>query len=278
VADTVTPDATSSPVESSERAAAIARRQRRIPMIVGIFIAAILVLALGLVFVLRNVHIEINSGSLVSVQIPLNVCKTNAGSASLTPSNLPTSVRVKLPSAYSTKLAFYADSRGVIEAMAPVGWSCTALSATDGSSSLQIAPPAPPIPASGESLSGSTAEVIIASQTGGCVACRESLACPLFKSAASDYESGFGQSCLNTKPSLEVVTRRTKDLVEFTDPPGVIGDASDSGGAYPSLGVLTYIGEPTSDGSWTETCLLPPTDTPMCKAIIDNFVHRYGKR
>ncbi len=49
------------------------------------FIAVVLVLAIGLTFALRNVHIEISSNNLVSVQLPLNVCKTSVGDSSETP-------------------------------------------------------------------------------------------------------------------------------------------------------------------------------------------------
>ena len=67
-------------------------------------------------------------------------------------------------------------------------------------------------------------------------------------------------------------------VVEFTDPPGVHGDAAPSGGAYAAMGVMTYYGDRNSDGSWTETCLLPPSDTSLCRAIVGNFKSRYGKQ
>jgi hypothetical protein len=256
---------------------AAAERRRRIPFVVAGFVAAALVLAIGLTLGLRNVHITINTNKLVSVALPLNVCKTFVGGSSDTPANMPAKVRVDLSSGNSTKLAFYSDNEGLIEVMAPTGWNCSALISADGSSSIQVAPLGQ-ANISDESLKGLKAEVITASQTSACVGCRESLACPLFVSAANDYQRAFQKSCPTTKPPSETETRITGNVVEFSDPPGVAGDGSPSGGAYPALGAMTYFDDLSGDGSWTETCVLPPKDSSMCKAVIANFVHRYEKR
>ena len=65
-------------------------------------------LAVGLTFGLRNVHIDDRSDNLVSVSLPLNVCKTSVGDSSDTPVELagddPSRPVAKDD---STKLAFY---------------------------------------------------------------------------------------------------------------------------------------------------------------------------
>ena len=61
-------------------------------------------------------------------------------------------------------------------------------------------------------------------------------------------------------------------------PPGIKGDGDPSGGKYAAMGEMTYYDDLASDGSWTETCLLPPDDTSLCKAILGNFDARYAKR
>jgi hypothetical protein len=76
----------------------------------------------------------------------------------------------------------------------------------------------------------------------------------------------------------ERTTKVNAHLIEFTDPPGVHGDASPSGGAYRATAVMTYFGDRGSDGSWTETCVLPPSERSMCTLVIKNFVARYGGR
>ena len=260
-----------------DRADAVARavipRQRIVKVMAG-FIAVILVLAIGLTFALRNVHIEISSNNLVSVQLPLNVCKTSVGDSSETPVNLPTSVKVDLPKSSASKLALYADDEGVIEMLAPTGWTCSALIGADGSSSVTVQPAAsPPTPSP-----VTTAEEVRAAQTSACVGCRESLACPLFLDAARDYLQQFQQRCPSRRPTSERLTTINPHVVHFTDPPGIKGDGDPSGGKYGAMGVMTYYDDLASDGSWTETCVLPPSDTSTCTAIIQNFDSRYGKR
>jgi hypothetical protein len=255
-----------------------AQRQRRILVIVGSFVALAMVAAIGLTIGLRNVHIDIGSNHLVSVRLPLNVCKTSVGSPSDTPADLPANVRVRLAPGYSTKLAVYSDNEGVIEVVAPTGWNCTAQIAGDGSSSVQVSPPGQAGISSATLSAGSTDEVINASQTSACVGCRESLACPLFDSAANAYRSIYQHACPARRPPSEVVTDVSADVVEFTDPPGVRGDAVPSGGEYPALGVMTYHGDKNNGGSWTETCVLPATHSSMCKAIVANFDAKYGQR
>lgn len=244
---------------------------KRIPVIVASFVAIVLVVAIGLTYVLRNVHIDISSNNLVSVQLPLNVCKTSVGDASEVPAILPADVRVKIARGASTQLAFYSDNEGLIEVLAPTGWKCSAGIGADGSSSLYVSP-------LGLNSDGPSTESVSASQTSACVGCRESLACPLFVSAAKDYLRSYLQACPTTRPPAELVTKINRHVVEFTDPPGVNGDGSPSGGVYPARGVMTYFDDPSSDGSWTETCLLPTPDRSVCTAIVGNFVTRYGAR
>jgi hypothetical protein len=252
--------------------------RERILKLAGGFIAVILVLALGLTIGLRHVHIDISTNNVVSVQLPLNVCTTSVGDASETPAILPSTLSVTLPKQYSTQFAVYSDNEGLTELLAPTGWSCTAGIGADGSSSVQVSPPGQNRITSATLSAGSTAEEIHAAQTSACVGCREALACPLFATAANDYRGTFEKACPTKLPSSEAVTKRTSHLVDFTDPPGVRGDADPSGGANPAMGVMTYFDETNRDGSWTETCVLPASETSVCQVILANFATRYGTR
>jgi uncharacterized protein DUF4850 len=248
-------------------------RQRIVKVMAG-FIGVVLVLAVGLTFALRNVHIEISSNNLVSVQLPLNVCKTSVGDSSETPVNLPTSVKVDVPKNSAAKLALYSDDEGVIEVLAPTGWTCSALIGADGSSSVMVQPAGlPPTPSP-----VTTTEEVRAGQTSACVGCRESLACPLFIDAANDYLQQFQQRCPSRRPTSERLTTISPHVVHFTDPPGIKGDGDPSGGKYAAMGEMTYYNDLASDGSWTETCVLPPSDRSLCTAILSNFESKYGKR
>jgi len=265
--------------ESEDMAASSARqRQQRALRIVAMFVAAFLVIAVGLTIGLRNVHIEINSNPLVSVRLPLNVCKTSVGDASEVPVGLPSTIHVRIHSESSGMLAFYADDEGLIEVLAPKGWNCVAAIGADGTSYVHVSPLGQPNPTSNALSAGATTEAITAAQTSACVGCRVSLACPLFQMTANDAAYENSQPCPLTRPTSETTTTVNAHVVEFTDPPGVHGDASPSGGAYAAMGVMTYYGDRNSDGSWTETCLLPPSDTSLCRAIVGNFKSRYGKQ
>lgn len=272
------PHVATAPIHSTETVTAKAARQRRVMVIAAGFVVVILVVAVGLTFALRNVHIDITSNSLVSVQLPLNVCPTSVGDTSATSTSLPSTVRVEINKVDSSKLAFYSDNEGLTTLLAPSGWTCTSTIGANGSSSVQVSPSGQTVAASGALGAGSTAQVISASQTSACVGCRESIACPLFDSAANDYQRAFQKACPTTRPSSEVESMHTGNLAEFTDPPGVNGDATPSGGEYPAMGVMTYFDDVKSDGSWTETCVLPATDKSLCKVILGNFVARYAKR
>ena len=278
LAETDDADTAPSQDESGELITANPVQQKRILVIIASFIVIALVVAIGLTYLLRNVHIEISSNNLVSVQLPLNICTKSVGVSSDTPANLPATVQVDIAKGFSTQLAFYSDNEGVIEVLAPSGWTCTAVIGADGSSSVTVSPAGQSDVSSGALTPGSTAEEINASQTSACVGCRESLACPLFVNAANDYLHDFQKACPSSRPTSELVTKTNGHIVEIEDPPGVHGDADPSGGAYPAMGVMTYFDDLNSDGSWTETCVLPPTDTSMCRAIIGNFNSRYGSR
>ena len=267
-----------SPVERVASITANPVPQKRILVIMASFIVIALVVATGVTYLLRNVHIEISSSNLVSVQLPLNVCATSVGVSSDTPANLPATVQVDIAKGLATQLAFYSDNEGVIEVLAPSGWSCTALIGADGSSSVTVSPAGQSDVSGGALTPGSTAEEINASQTSACVGCRESLACPLFVNAANDYLQAFQKPCPSHRPTSELITKMNGHIVKIDDPPGVKGDADPSGGAYRAWGVMTYFDDLNSDGSWSETCVLAPTDTSMCKAIIGNFNSRYGSR
>jgi hypothetical protein len=76
----------------------------------------------------------------------------------------------------------------------------------------------------------------------------------------------------------ELVTTVNANVVKFTDPPGVKGDGDPSGGQYAAMGVMTYYDNLRSDGSWFETCVLPPKEKSLCTSILGNFQSEYAKR
>jgi hypothetical protein len=107
------------------------------------------------------------------------------------------------------------------------------------------------------------------------VGCAEGRACPLFASAARDFRASFGRRCRAAKPRAQTTARLRAGVIAFADPAGVCGDGDPSGGRYPAHGVMTY--HPgDQDGSWTETCTLPPAGKDLCTAALDYFTNPYG--
>ena len=104
-----------------------------------------------------------------------------------------------------------------------------------------------------------------------------SRACPLFATAATDYESNYQQTC-PPRPSSESVVALNADVVSFTDPAGVSGDGNPSGGAYPANGVMTYYpyDSGNDDGSYLDTCTLPAAEQSICTVVLNRFVDWYG--
>ncbi|KJF17452.1 hypothetical protein [Acidithrix ferrooxidans] len=218
-----------------------------------------------------------HQSNLVSVNLPLLVCRTTNGVSSAKPANLPSTVDVMLPSGFSGRLDVYSDNQGIMELPTPKGWGCIASIGADGSGTLEIAPPNQPKVYTGALAASSTVQEISASETSACVGCTLGQACPLFETAAVAYQADFGQSCPTAAPREEGMTSVGSNVVEFTDPPGISGDGSPSGGVNSAIGAMTY-NPNTNDGSWAETCVLPASQHAICFAIVSNFVASYGSK
>ena len=170
----------------------------------------------------------------------------------------------------------FTDEQGEMKLLAPTGWVCNANFGADGSGGVTITPSGETLP-SGQLTSDSTAEAIVGSQTSACAECREGQACPLFATAASDYEQDYQMTCPTTKPEEESSEPIEDGVVGFLDPPGVAGDAYPSGGEYPANAVMTYHSG-NENGSWLDTCTLPYSQQALCTAVLNNFATTYGSQ
>ncbi|MGP8059041.1 MAG: DUF4850 domain-containing protein [Acidimicrobiales bacterium] len=158
--------------------------------------------------------------------------------------------------------------------LGPRGWNCSANIDADGSGGVQIYPVGQPDPM-GQPFQSSSAQAIVGSQTSACEGCRETQACPLFATAAADYQTDYQMTCPQTRPPAEQVTPISDGVVGFYDPPGTAGDGNPSGGPYPANGVMTYQSG-NDNGSWLDTCTLPASDHALCTAVLNQFVDWYG--
>lgn len=257
------------------------------PVAVGLIVFA-LILASGAVAVAINAHHDPTAANisttqttthvsgLISANLPVSSCTTTYGISGTKPAVLPNYIRETIPRGDAGKLKVFADGQGIMELVGPSQWGCDASIGADGSSTLFIGP----IGSNnftGKLASSSTVEQISGSQTSACVSCGLEQACPLFAVAAQENRSEYQQGCLTSAPASESINQLTKSVVEFTDPPGVYGDANPSGGAYAARGAMTF-----SSGqlvtSWMESCLLPPNQQSLCSASLDDFVLAYGSK
>ena len=218
-----------------------------------------------------------NPSALISASLPLVTCPTTYGyTSSTSPPALPTSMVVSVPADLTNQLAVYSDSEGLMKLVAPTGWLCSGNYGADGSGGVEVYPTGETVP-SGALTAGSTAEDVSGSETSACVGCGESQACPLFATAAADYETNYQQTC-PSRPSSESVVALNADIVSFMDPAGVAGDGVPSGGAYPANGVMTYYpyDSGNDDGSYIDTCTLPAAEQSICTVSLNRFVDWYG--
>lgn len=212
----------------------------------------------------------------VPTVVPLVTCQTTLGVAASTPKALATLVTVNLPAGMGAELAAYSDDQGYMMLLAPRGWSCSAGYGVDLSGGVSVYPAGERTP-SAKLPAGSPVQAITGSETSACYTCGLGQACPMFSSAAKTFKSYLGHPCPTTRPAAESVVQVHTGLMAFADPAGVSGDGVPSGGLYPANGVMTYSPH-SSDGSWMETCTIPPADKGLCTTILDYFVNAYQNR
>lgn len=215
-----------------------------------------------------SISVPVTPPGLVSVQLTLHACPTSYGIPGATPATLPRRVHALVPRDMRTGLSEFSDGLGLLRLVAPATWTCRATVDADGSSSLTIAP-AKTTASVGTLGARSRVQEIAGFQDGGCVGCAITRACPLFATARALAQ---GLPC-PAKIRAERAASISGSEVEFSDPPGVHGDATPSGGAYPSYGVMVFrAGRNVS--SQLATCVARPVDREMCAVILHNFSDR----
>jgi ABC-type lipoprotein export system ATPase subunit len=211
----------------------------------------------------------------VTASVPVVACPTTWGiTPGPAPKTLPSSITLSLPPSLVGEVTDYSDQMKIMQVIGPKDWQCAASYGADGGGGLQVYSPNEEAP-SGSAFSNQSAEAVEGHETSVGLLNRLEQACPLFPSAAVALESEYQLSCSETKPAEEQSTQLSSTVVEFEDPPGVVGDGDPSGGPYPANGVMIYI--PGSDnGSWTETCTLPASEHSLCTLSLNQFVSSYA--
>jgi hypothetical protein len=146
--------------------------------------------------------------------------------------------------------------------LGPSGMKCAASVGADGGQEITVWRDGQPEPRTHSHEQGLTLQVIPA-----CVGCMYSLVCPLDPSLANRIYPGF-PACPTTAPAKEKIVRRG-DLLLFSDPPSVAGDADPSGGQYWAYGAAGYS---RRHGAFGASCTLPNSQRWICTAALDDAI------
>jgi hypothetical protein len=171
-------------------------------------------------------------------------------------------------------LSYY--SNGQITALGPAGWACSALVGADGGQSFAIYPPGKPDYTAVPIPKGAQIIEVLHDYTGHLPGAE--LVCGLFPhSAAASFVASGGMTC-QTPPAGEKTMTLTSDVVTFSDPTGVTGSGSGSGGSLPSVGAMVYpqlaYGATDSVDVSVLSCTLPAKKAGLCRAVEGDFLVR----
>ena len=189
----------------------------------------------------------------VTVSLPVTACATSTGADEAPPSP-PATTDVTVAASLAGRVGVYGDGYDLV--MGPAGWSCEAQIGADGSTSLRIWSP------------GDVNAQVIAETNGGCYGCALILACSTFAAASEQYAIDFGL-CDAQRPPEEQVAAETAELIAFTDPPGVAGTGTGSGGTYDARGLVWYSNDGDAAFASKVTCTLAPADGDLCGPVLD---------
>jgi hypothetical protein len=179
----------------------------------------------------------------------------------------PTSVTISTPPFDQPRLSGYSDLRGFLPLVAPAGWTCKALEATDGGQAVGVTPPGVSPRDSwgvGSKPTLPLADGVYGSRVPACQGCVYDEICGIVPSAEADFP-GFVGLC-NAPPAGQRVTPLGHNRYAISDPPGALGrDAAHS--------VLKYTPRTATTDATVEriTCILPASQQNVCTALIDAF-------
>jgi hypothetical protein len=200
-------------------------------------------------------------GALANVRVAVRPCPTTYA----VPGDRqkpPTKASLALTAFAAQKLVAWAGG-GTPIVLAPHGFACKALVGADGSAHVQLAPP-------GAARSGPAVDVEV---EGACVGCITAMACGLFPAA----EQAMGYPCTTKLPTRERVAQLLPTVRAFSDPAGVKGSGSPSGGRLPAVGAVVFVPERSAFAARV-TCTLEKADAGSCQPIIADFLSRIGRR
>jgi hypothetical protein len=200
-------------------------------------------------------------GALANVRVAVRPCPTTFAipGDQQTP---PKHANLALEAKQAKQVVAWAGG-GTPIVLAPHGFACKALVGADGGVHVQLAPP-------GGARNGPAVDVEV---EGACIGCITAMACGLFPAA----EQAMGYPCTTKLPKRERVARLLPTVRAFSDPPGVKGSGSPSGGRLRAVGAVVFVPDRSAFAARV-TCTLEVADAGSCQAIIADFLTRVGTR
>lgn len=169
----------------------------------------------------------------------------------------PKEMVAPIPAAAAGGLSIYVSTFGA-RLVGPEDWECAAAMGVDGGQLIGVVPPGS---ARQAWVSGRGDAAVTARIESACAGCIASMICAFFPKASvvEIYGDCPGAS------ERERVDWASPSTAIFTDPPGVEGTGVGSGGALPSVGVVSYN---RWSGARRVSCTVPTELAPYCGAMI----------
>ncbi len=207
------------------------------------------------------IHVAASPPAMSTVTLPVVGCLSAGAGDGPGPTPAEQAWFATLPVDQGAAFAFYGVGETLV--LAPRGWTCAAVEGADGASWITISDPSDPHAVVEADGAAAWSSVVAA-------------ACPFFPAAATIARQQGNPDWLScTVPAGERVRRLDAQDVEFTDPAGIAGTGTLSGGPNAVVGIVHYEndrgGSPVAS---TLSCALPADREALCGPILDEFVQR----
>jgi hypothetical protein len=205
----------------------------------------------------------------VSVAFPVVACTTAFGGPTSSSGWKPTILLAPIPTALVGAVEFYSD--GFRTVVGPTGWSCSQTTTSGSVTGLAVYPAGATHPNLTAPPAAGT-QGIFATFSGTAHIQGVAMVCPFF--LVPNWQAQEAK-CGAAKPNGETTAVATPDVVSVSDPPGVTGNLTGSGGFYAVTGVVIFpqVMPAVTNGSNVnvaeESCAIGTV--ALCPTILSDF-------
>ncbi len=205
----------------------------------------------------------------VAVAFPVVGCTTPYGTPLPGQPWRPSILLAPIPTALVGQVEFYTD--GTHSILAPSSWSCIDITASDGATDLAVDPAGAFNTTTSGAPAPGTEGVFATFDTTGRPS-GAAMVCPFFAIPQWQQQEA---DCNGQKPTGEQSSMPTPDVVSVSDPAGITGTLTGSGGLRAVTGTVIFpqVTPKVSDGASInvamESCSL--TDAALCPTVLSDF-------